>query len=91
MSSNSASSQQLSKGSLVSGQPTSAPQFQNSGVTFTADSAQRRPGGAGSFGAAQIARNIAASNRNNQSLKKQHKGGRRPRLADEDAYAESVR
>ena len=31
------------------------------------------------------------SARNNQSLRKQHKGQRRPRFADEDAVAESVR
>ena len=30
------------------------------------------------------------SARNNQSLRKQHKGQRRPRFADEDAVAESV-
>lgn len=33
---------------------------------------------------------VFASNRNNQSHRKQHRNGRRPRLVDEDAMAESV-
>ncbi len=34
---------------------------------------------------------IHASARNNQGSRKQHKNSRKPRLADEDAMAESVR
>ena len=34
---------------------------------------------------------IHASARNNQGNRKQHKNSRKPRLADEDAMAESVR
>lgn len=51
---------------------------------------QRRIGGSGSFGIGSTSRSISSTARNNQSLKKQHKGQRRPRLADEDAAAESV-
>ncbi|KAJ9211609.1 hypothetical protein DTO166G4_6748 [Paecilomyces variotii] len=50
---------------------------------------QRRPGGSGSFGAGSTSRNTP-SPRNNQSRKTQHKRQRRPRLVDEDAYAEST-
>lgn len=51
---------------------------------------QRRVGGSGSFGTGSTSRSISSTARNNQSLRKQHKGQRRPRLADEDAAAESV-
>ncbi|KAL8841778.1 MAG: hypothetical protein Q9170_000811 [Blastenia crenularia] len=50
------------------------------------NNSQRRSGGTGSFGA--NSKPVAA--RNSQSLKKQHKNQRRPRLADEDAAAESA-
>ncbi|KAL8794051.1 MAG: hypothetical protein Q9195_003351 [Heterodermia aff. obscurata] len=50
---------------------------------------QRRSGGPGSFGAGSNSR-IPSTARNNQPLRKQHKGQRRPRLADEDAFAESA-
>lgn len=52
---------------------------------------QRRVGGSGSFGTGSTSRSISSTARNSQSLRKQHKGQRRPRLADEDAAAESVR
>ena len=51
---------------------------------------QRRVNGSGSFGTGSASRSISSTARNNQSLRKQHKGQRRPRLADEDAAAESV-
>lgn len=49
---------------------------------------QRRSGG--SSGAGSTSRTAPAIPRNNQSSRKQHKNQRRPRLADEDAAAESV-
>ena len=59
--------------------------------SFTTDNnLQRRSGGTGSFGAGSTSRVSPAAARNSQSSKKQHKNQRRPRLADEDAAAESV-
>ncbi|KAL8688917.1 MAG: hypothetical protein Q9224_004767, partial [Gallowayella concinna] len=49
----------------------------------------RRSGGSGTFASASTARLSPAAPRNTQSLRKQHKSQRRPRLADEDAAAES--
>ncbi|KAL9029350.1 MAG: hypothetical protein Q9196_002396 [Gyalolechia fulgens] len=58
--------------------------------SFSIDNnSQRRSGGTGSFGAGSTSRASPAAARNTQSLKKQHKNQRRPRLADEDAAAES--
>ncbi|KAL1967297.1 hypothetical protein VTN77DRAFT_3343 [Rasamsonia byssochlamydoides] len=50
---------------------------------------QRRPGGSGSFGAGSTSRQVS-SPRNNQARKNQHKRHRRPALANEDVYTESV-
>ncbi|KAI9845671.1 MAG: hypothetical protein M1837_004645 [Sclerophora amabilis] len=50
----------------------------------------RRSGGSGAFGAGSTSRNALYAPRNHQSLRKQHKAQRRPRLADEDAIAESA-
>ena len=47
-------------------------------------------GGLGGFGAGSASRSPSSVARNNQFLRKQHKGQRRPRLTDEDAAAESV-
>ena len=52
---------------------------------------QRRSGGAASFGLGPASRSVQASARHNQSSKKHHRNQRKPRLADEDAMAESVR
>ena len=74
-------------------QASSAPQSQ-SGSAAGAEShhcAQRRSGGSGSIGAGSASRSSLSSPRNNQSSKKPHKNQRKPRLADEDAMAESVR
>lgn len=68
-----------------------SPSQAQSGSSLIAEShAQRRSGGSGSFGSASTTRLSPAAPRNTQSLRKQHKGQRRPRLADEDAAAESV-
>lgn len=70
---------------------TPSPSQSQSGPSFGADShTQRRAGGSGSFGAGAASRSSPSAGRNHQSLRKQHKGQRRPRLADEDAAAESV-
>ncbi|KAI9819820.1 MAG: hypothetical protein M1832_003895 [Thelocarpon impressellum] len=50
----------------------------------------RRGGNPAASGATSAARNIQASGRHNQSLRKQHRGQKKPRLADEDAMAESA-
>ncbi|MCJ1392741.1 hypothetical protein MMC18_005612 [Xylographa bjoerkii] len=52
---------------------------------------QRRSGGSGSFGAGASTRATTSAARNTQGFRKQNKAQRRPRLADEDAAAESVR
>ena len=68
-----------------------SPSQSQSGVSLGVDGhAQRRAGGSGSFGAGALARSSVSAGKSNQSLRKQHKGQRRPRLADEDAAAESV-
>ncbi|KAI9807512.1 MAG: hypothetical protein M1825_005452 [Sarcosagium campestre] len=51
---------------------------------------QRRSGGLGSFGAGSPARSILPSARNNQSSRRQHRGQKKPRFANEDALAESA-
>ncbi|KAL8654463.1 MAG: hypothetical protein Q9210_001498 [Variospora velana] len=65
-------------------QPQASPSFSTEAHT------QRRSGGSGSFGAGASSRASSATAKNNQSLRKQHKSQRRPRLADEDADAESA-
>ncbi|KAL8719105.1 MAG: hypothetical protein Q9225_003840 [Loekoesia sp. 1 TL-2023] len=64
-------------------------QLQASSTFNTDNNSQRRSGGSGGFGASSTSRGSPAAARNIQSLKKQHKNQRRPRLADEDAAAES--
>lgn len=90
--SNSASSLLTSKNGNVTSQIPSPSQSQSqSGSSIGAESyPQRRGGGSGSFGAGASSRTTPFAARNNQSVRKQHKGQRRPRLADEDAAAESV-
>lgn len=51
---------------------------------------QRRNGGSGSHGTGASTRTTISAARNNQSLRKQNKAQRRPRLGDEDMAAESV-
>lgn len=88
--SNSSSSLLTSKNANVTSQILSPSQSQ-SGSSIGAESyPQRRGGNSGSFGAGATSRTTPFAARNNQSLRKQHKGQRRPRLADEDAAAESA-
>lgn len=88
--SNSAPSLVVSKNTNPPSQTPSTSQSQ-SNTSFTTDShPQRRSGGSGSFGAGSTSRATPFAARNNQSSRKQYKGQRRPRLADEDATAESV-
>lgn len=49
----------------------------------------RRSGASGSYGVGSTSRAVPTA-RNNQGQKKQNKGSRKFRLADEDAFAESV-
>jgi hypothetical protein len=69
-----------------------APQSQSGPATGTEShhSAQRRSGGSGSIGAGSASLGCLSSPRNSQSFRKPHKNQRKPRLADEDAMAESV-
>ena len=70
---------------------TPSPSQSQSGFSLGIEShTQRRAGSSGNFGAGHTSRSASSAARNNQSLRKQHKGQRRPRLADEDAAAESV-
>ncbi|SLM33875.1 ring finger domain protein [Lasallia pustulata] len=90
MSSNSTSSSIASKGGNVSAQTPSPAQFQ-APPSFSVDGhQQRRSGGSVTLGAGSAARASLSSARNNQSFRKQNKNQRRPRLADEDAAAESA-
>lgn len=89
MSSNPALSLATSKSTYPLPQ-TPSPSQSQSGSSFAIDGhSQKRVGGAGSFGAGSTSR-VQSSARHNQSFRKQHKGQRRPRLADEDAATESV-
>lgn len=88
--SNSASSLLTSKNANVTSQIPSPSQSQSSSSIGAESFPQRRGGGSGSFGAGATSRTTPFTARNNQSFRKQHKGQRRPRLADEDAAAESV-
>lgn len=90
MSSNSALSLATSKNACPPTQ-TPSPSHSQSSASFGLDIGnQRRAGSSGSFGAGTNSRSVSSTARNNQSLRKQHKSQRRPRLADEDAIAESV-
>ena len=79
-----------SKNACNPSQTPSPSQSQSGSFIGSEGNTQRRVGGSGSFGTASTSRSISSTARNNQSLRKQHKGQRRPRLADEDAAAESV-
>ncbi|KAL9095926.1 MAG: hypothetical protein Q9165_001924 [Trypethelium subeluteriae] len=62
---------------------------QSSSSAFGDPHGQRRAGSSGSFGAGASSRQTATP-RNSQPSRKQHKGSKKSRLADEDAIAESV-
>lgn len=79
-----------SKNACNPSQTPSPSQSQSGSGTGVEGHTQRRVGGSGSFGTGSTSRSTSSTARNNQSLRKQHKGQRRPRLADEDAAAESV-
>ena len=87
--SNSIPSLATSKTSNLPSQTPSPSQSQSASFAGFDNHPQRRSAGPGSFGAGSNSRNPSTP-RNNQPLRKQHKGQRRPRLADEDAFAESV-
>ncbi|KAI9836228.1 MAG: hypothetical protein M1819_001565 [Sarea resinae] len=70
---------------------TSSPSQSQGGPSSSVEGySQRRSGGLGSFGAGSTSRTITSSARSNQSHRKQHRNQKRPRLADEDAIAESA-
>lgn len=85
----SSSSTPITKNTNAVSQTPSPSQSQSSSTTGAESYPQRRSGGSGSFGAGSASRTSPAA-RNSQSSRKQHKGQRRPRLADEDAAAEFV-
>jgi hypothetical protein len=88
--SNSAPSLNSSKNANTAPQAPSSSQSQSGTLLGTENYPQRRSG-SGNVGAASASRAQAFTARNNQSLRKQHKGQRRFRLADDDdATAESV-
>lgn len=89
MSSNLSLSLATSKTVQASGQNPSVSQSQINSYT-AADHTSRRGAGNGSLGAGSSKRPASSTPRNTQSLRRQHKGHRRPRLVDEDAIAESV-
>ncbi|KAL8996649.1 MAG: hypothetical protein Q9169_003873 [Polycauliona sp. 2 TL-2023] len=78
-----------SKNASIQTQIPSPSQAQAASSLGTESHTQRRSGGSGNFGAGFSTRASPAA-RNSQPLRKQHKGQRRPRLADEDAAAESA-
>lgn len=88
-SSNSSLPAAISKNASVQTQIPSPSQAQATSSLGAENHPQRRSGGTGSFGAGSTTRASPAA-RNSQPLRKQNKGQRRPRLADEDAAAESV-
>ncbi|KAI9759375.1 MAG: hypothetical protein M4579_002364 [Chaenotheca gracillima] len=91
MSLNSSSSLATSKSSSNSpSQLVSHSQSQSNANTGADGHSQRRSGASGSFGAGSTTRSALSSARNHQAFKKPHKNQRRPRLADEDAMAESA-
>ncbi|KAL8726640.1 MAG: hypothetical protein Q9166_006599 [cf. Caloplaca sp. 2 TL-2023] len=89
-SSNSSLPAATSKNASLQTQLPSPFQAQVASSLGTDNYSQRRSGGTGSFGAGSATRASPAAARNTQSFRKQHKGQRRPRLADEDAAAESA-
>ncbi|KAL8669549.1 MAG: hypothetical protein Q9168_005868 [Polycauliona sp. 1 TL-2023] len=88
-SSNSSLPPATSKNASVQTQIPSPSQAQAASSLGAESHTQRRSGGTGSSGAGSTTRASPAP-RNSQPLRKQHKGQRRPRLADEDAAAESA-
>lgn len=90
MSTNPVLSLATSKNACSPSQTTSTSQSQSGPSLGIENHTQRRTGGSGSFGTGYTSRSSFSAARYNQSLRKQHKGQRRPRLADEDAAAESV-
>lgn len=91
MSLNSSSAYAPSKSSSNASTPTAS--FSPSQSHFSSGpdgQVQRRSGGSANAGSGATSRNTHASARNNQALRKQHKGQKKPRFADEDAMAESV-
>jgi len=88
MSSNPPSAAASSKSATASSQLSPA-QSQAGSVAIGDSYGQRRSGGLGSFGAGAASR-ASSSPRNNQAARRQHKGSKRFRLADEDALAETV-
>lgn len=86
----SSSSTLITKNINAVSQTPSPSQSQSSSTIGPESYPQRRSGGSGSFGAGSASRTSPAAARNSQSSRKHHKGQRRPRLADEDAAAESV-
>ncbi|KAL8922892.1 MAG: hypothetical protein Q9172_003366 [Xanthocarpia lactea] len=88
-SSNSSLLPTTSKNASVQSQIPSPSQSQATSSLGPENHTQRRSGGTGTFGAGSTTRATPAA-RNSQPLRKQHKGQRRPRLADEDAAAESA-
>ncbi|KAL8747551.1 MAG: hypothetical protein Q9190_000590 [Brigantiaea leucoxantha] len=89
MSSSQSLSVATSKSTNIPPQNSSSSQLQTNTSSGIDSHPQRRSGGSGSFGAGSLSRGASAAARSSQSLRKQHKGQRRPRLADEDAAAES--
>ena len=87
MSSNTSQSLASTKSTCLSFQTQSASQSQSVPSPGADSHFQRRVGGFGSFGAGAISR---STSKLNSTSRKQHKGQRKPRLADEDAAAESV-
>ncbi|MCJ1384960.1 hypothetical protein MMC17_008078 [Xylographa soralifera] len=79
-----------SKSINASSQLPSPSQFQAPILPNHDNFSQRRSGGSGSFGAGASIRNTNSAARNTQGFRKQNKAQRRPRLADEDAAAESA-
>jgi len=90
MSSNSVSSLPPLKSVNSRPQASSASQSQGAASLGIDSHTQRRSGGSGSFGAGSTTRASPSTARNNQSIRKQHKSQRRPRLVDEDTFVESV-
>ncbi|KAI9729222.1 MAG: hypothetical protein M1834_007014 [Cirrosporium novae-zelandiae] len=84
------SSNSISSKSTSTPQSPSAPQLTPSFGGAGTDNYSQRRVGSGSFGSASVSRSNLASARNNQSLRKQNKTSRRPKLVDEDAIAESM-
>ncbi|KAL8952380.1 MAG: hypothetical protein Q9222_001716 [Ikaeria aurantiellina] len=89
-SSNSSLPVAISKNAGVQTQISPAAQNQSNLSVGAENYPHRRSGGSSSGGAGSVSRVSPAAARNNQPLRKQHKGQRRPRLADEDAAAESA-